>query len=427
VSTALANVLRCTYGTVEFQLVTFDCEQAPVVGDWGRTGTACTVTGSGYVQGADAADFAAKAAAAFADLSASGRDFVVYGLGGQPLYTLAAAACVQGGPHPKPKQRLGSAPLRMEFDFTIQATTVLVLTGGGGGGAPALDSFKVGVQFLADGRRVITRGGQVNGVDTPAFFLGQVLPQFQAAFATGKWVIEGQYEVSSDASKSQLTYTAKATELADTLPSGGGITAVDGTYSTRQERDEQHRLTRTDTYDLLVTGDPWALVPVLRPQSTTFNALFVLRESIEVVSIPDRRLRASFTQLTGGDGSPLMNYGQTLSIAEGQQTTYEVIEYIGSDPLVIPKPTSVRRVEQSGSATCAGRFLQAPPPLFPRLLEPPQVTYTHVNDVEKQTTWRYVSYPAGLDGEPVADALDRFFTPGSIARPQLAADSKQFL
>jgi hypothetical protein len=325
----LAAYLACTYGTSELQLDTFEVADDPIVSaDFGRLGDKWSVQCQGHLTGTDPADFAAKTAAALADLRTSGRNFVITGLSGATLFTLAAAGVGSGGPHVKiTGVKPGSSPLRMDFAFTVTGETPQQGSPSPGGGpTQPVDGYKVSTKVRGDNLREITRTGEISGPDPVAYFLSVVRPQWRSAFPLPGWSIEGTYELSAGgavaagSSTARVTYTLTAVQMAGVLPSGGGSNAVSGTHSIRRDRDEQHRLTIVSSFDLVVDADPWSLVTLLRPDGA-------LSESVEVEVLRELHVRATFTTLASADAVPLMNYTESLSADEGHLTVYEVVSY----------------------------------------------------------------------------------------------------
>jgi hypothetical protein len=391
----LSTLLRCSYGGSNFQVETMSVDSTPVVKEgMGRTGTKIKMTVDGYVSGGSAADLSAALTAVYADLAVDGRDFLVYGIGGNPIAVLYAAQCADGGPHIEWHSEPDTTPISQAFKLTVTAE----IRGIGNPPKPA-EIWKLTTRIRPDTLQEITRTGEVSGPDAPGYFVNIVLPAFEAAFNNPNWVTEFEYDSSGDANRTKAGYKCSARQTATALPIAGLAEAVDGDSSVRIDRDEQQRLVTTYDYDLVIFGSPSAMLTFLRGAVLQqAKGVGIWKEASNTTFIRERRLRASFVTLQAAGATPLMNFEQSLEIQRAD-ATYDVKMYAGADPVVVQRPKTVERLIQTGSATCAKAYLQAPTAKFLTYLEPPETRYEDLGDgVQHRTTWKYEMYTSGGGG-----------------------------
>ena len=84
--------------------------------------------------------------------------------------------------------------------------------GGGGGGSLPKNSYKTETKIRPDGLLTVTWTGQINGVNTPAYFLQQVLPDFpgEPTPSASGWVVDSDYANTTDGTLSKLDYQLTA-------------------------------------------------------------------------------------------------------------------------------------------------------------------------------------------------------------------------
>ena len=64
--------------------------------------------------------------------------------------------------------------------------------------------------------------------------------------------------------------------------------------------------------------------------------------------------------------------------------------YAGAEPLVVVSQVPEYRYQQTGRALGLGVFIKPPYPMYPdALARPVEVVFRRINDVERETTWRY--------------------------------------
>lgn len=109
---AFDGQIRFSMGGANFQLRDWGMDRRAVYDQSGRrVGIDWRIRGTGWVEGTDANDFAAKLVAV-RNAFVSGQDFRVWGLGQVMEFELPAARCLRGGP-PSISSRLtrrGPAP-----------------------------------------------------------------------------------------------------------------------------------------------------------------------------------------------------------------------------------------------------------------------------------------------------------------------------
>jgi hypothetical protein len=402
---------RCTIGTTNLVVTSCKLNKDDVVREGsgllgGTIGKAIAVEIEAFVTGATAQQLQDNVAAAKAALDASGLDFNFYENGlATPAISIIAARMIDGGPHFKYEVSDGGA-LRKNIRFTLTGQTARAGggSGGGGGDTPNVDDqtqYDLKITERADSLFTYERNGELRGPNLAATFaniLANFIQQYDPTFYT--ITSEREFGTFTDtisdgtivAQGDILKYSMTAVQNSDALPSKDGNLAVEGTASFKSDRDEQHRMTETYAFDLLIEGQPSEVLAAIRgnmlPQGRVAQ-----REGIEFTSIKERRLRASFVYLRSADGDEdgngLMNWTQSFRTIQAADV-WEEMQYPGLDPLLIKKPKTLARLVQSGSAIGAGAYPDAPPPLFPgSLLEAPEISNTRINDVERGTEWTY--------------------------------------
>lgn len=391
-------------GFVTIQLEDYGFKTEPIINPYfGRTGSKYTVEGEGYVDAADSPTFVAAAGAASTVLNRSGSRIVITGLNGVTELSLDARNFINGGPHMS-IQMMGKpdSPLRRQIKFKVTGETS---PSGSGNGQPVEVGYKVDIATRPDGLRTATRTGEIHGAGSAQSFLSTIRPAILQGYPATQWVASFKYDQNSVGDK--VTYSYQFTELRIPLPTSGGATVVDGEVTVRTDRDEQMRKVVTRSFDLLIQGDVDALVTTLRPVPPAI----VLKESLDYSAFKERRVRYSFTQLFGANGSDLLNWQQTFE--EVQDTSpLEIETYPGSFPDFYYKPKSGNIYNQSGSAIAVGKYPQAPDPALPNSLEKPHVTYKKINEAEYQTTWTYVLFSPNVI-EVTAAYLVKFERPAN--------------
>jgi hypothetical protein len=380
----LDSLFKCTLGSSNFQLEDYSFKSEPVVKqDKGLVGRNITVNGEGWVQADDAGAFAAALQTTALAFEVSGQNFIITGLGGNVEVLIAAARCFDGGPHCGFEMlgQLSEEPLRKKFKFTLSASTVP----GDPEDPEDADSYSMSITTGPDGRRVIARKGNVTGPEALQTYLNITLPSMREAYPWPYWVLNSQYEQSQSDQALKLSYTITVSENAGALFGDGLAMGVEGEMTTRVERDEAMRLVRTIAHDYLVTGDPYHLLTIIRPTTGT-----ILRESFEITSVAEIRLRASFTIIEGIAGSPLLDWQENISFEDNTAETVEGFEYVGTPPILVKGAQKLCRITHSGRAVGCGVYIRARAPFEGLALEaPPRVLYDLVNHIEHETRWEY--------------------------------------
>ena len=398
----LSGLLDCNYGTAAFQVEGYSYRQADEVRQgFGRTGIRCSVEVRGYLQADNQADLANKIAGFQTDSLIDGRDLFITGLGSAPEFSLLNAWCYDGGPHVACEITDHDVALCKKVRLTCVADIIPPEARG----TQPVDNFRVSIATRPDMLRTITRTGELNGTGLADWFVGVLVPQVRAQYDRSMWVMDTRYETALDPvipRNSKLTYTITVRENADAFPATPGETLiVDGTATKHVERDEHMRKTTVWEFDLLMdpASDAGSLLGNVRPQNVT-----ILRENVQIDSIRENRLRASFTILESGSGTPAMNWTETLRVQPAEDF-YEEMTFIGADPIYVKRPRQAARVTQSGSAAAVGVYRKAPNAIYPMLAAQKDVTLNEVNDVEKSTAWNYSMYLT--DNRGVAVPIDQ--------------------
>jgi hypothetical protein len=386
----LDTLHKCSLGTSDFQLEDFEYGKEPVVKDGLRVGDRVFIRGTGWVEAASATALATALAAAETPFSTSGDNVQIFGPQSSLMVDLPAAVCVNGGPHVSFKVGRGlqdsAGGVLRRFDFQIAAETKAFP----GGSSPG-PSYSGKVATAPDGLRVVTYNGEIVGdpFSVPDEFR-KVLDGFRQLYTLPLWVASYELETNIDQDRGRFRITF--TEMAYPLPHEGTDDdkgyknfAVEGSASLRRDRDEQMRLVRSWTFDLLVVGDVDKLLTVLRPN------LPILRETVSVTVFPHQRVSAEFVTVTGGNGNALMNWQAAFHYEHPAVNVYRQLTYPGVDPVLVRKERTVGRLTFSGSMTGAGVFIDPPPaPKDLVLLEQPRRSWVVVNEIERRTDFSYV-------------------------------------
>lgn len=396
------SLLDCTLGTTSFQLSDYSYKEEAVVEEGkGKTGAKITITGDGYVSEASAAAFSAALLATQAGFRSSGQNFYITGLGGNYEVIVLAAQCVDGGPHCSFEMLAqgDGVALVKPFRFTLTATTT-------GSSDPSntdpTNSYKTTISTRPDGLREVSINGELVGKGCSDFYEDTVLPFFEGLYPVAAWVPVLSFERNQQ--DDRATYTLRFVELAASFAIVPGATIVDGEVTSGDERDEQMRLVRNVSYDLLVDGDPIKV----RDQIRGLLPATPIREQFEVTAHKEIRVRGTFVVLLTATRAAegLLNWEQELEVERGERFKVEVEESPVLDPLLYQAQKVATVIMQRGSATGLGKFIKEGAILFPEdLQERPRITYKVVNDFERLTTWEYkyvFASPPTLDGAVLA-------------------------
>ena len=258
-----SNIASCSIGGSSFQLSDWGLSSEPVRNEDGLVmGRRLVITGEGWVEGTNAADFAAKVLAATAAFSVQGVNVIIKGLGGNVEAELLAARCVDFGPVVSVTvlPQGGGTALRKTFQFVAEGET-----------APAADEGSTGsvrrtqrksITERPDGLLRVRMTGELIGPDAGLNY-DTLLAETRADYPWPRWTVsEDTHE--QNASGDKVSYAVVAEQLSDDLVEVADTRAVDGSYSESVEQDEHNRIMRVYTWDLLVEGNPWALEPVLQ-------------------------------------------------------------------------------------------------------------------------------------------------------------------
>jgi len=257
------NLFKCSLGGETFQLADYTFKIEPIVdAKVGRTGTKLELTGEGWVEVTDASTWSAALGAASEAFQIDGVDVVIVGPNSQVEAAIYAGTCLLGGPNITLEvlKQSGGAALVKNLRFTAKGEC-----NANQSKQPEV-TLKTKIATRPDGLTIVTITGEIKGQGSSDYMTAVLLPQFQAQYPAAQYVTN--YEYTSNAGGDDVTFEATFAQLAEPYPpAGAGNTIVDGDTTTRTERDEQHRLVNTTSYDLLFTGDPGALVDALRPQT----------------------------------------------------------------------------------------------------------------------------------------------------------------
>ena len=390
---ALDALLKCTYGTTSFQLSDYSYSEDPIItADLGRTGTKNSVSGKGWVEGTDAADFAAKLAEVRNGFRTWGQDLTITGLGGTTEVQILAAYCRDAGPHVSFKmlEQGSGTPLIKEFEFTVQAITGQDFSGGGGGGA----AVGYAVEVKSDGLRRIKRRGVITQAGASAIYHNNVLPSMLASYPASNWVATQSYDV--DSRDTLLNYEISFEEIKEPFVTGSQFEVLDGDWVQRVERNADHLLVFTISFDFAYSGDPQRLLVALRPTGKT-----IVRERWQDQRYKDRRFTGEIVWVDSADMNNVADWEQSIEFDDGNDVLNSTV-VPGRDPVLFYGSKPVRRAVQYGRAVGISRWVKAPSPFWTaRTSGPGKITYKKINDSQWETAWRYefmFSEPVPVDG-----------------------------
>lgn len=374
-------ILRCSVASTALQLLDYSVSDRLRSGG-GREIT-ISLTGEVVTDDADTAA-AAQAEVLAAIKSASGQDFTVYGPGDVVICRLTRSQCRDGGPHVSVelKEMAAAGLMHRAVSFTV-STDRSGATGGGSSGGGVSTTLRV--TKSADGRGTIAQSGSISGSGlSDAAIESAVFGPFTAAYARPNFVIVArEYELNEDGS--EATYQIQAQYLASPLP--GTAEVVDGEASRSVERDDRRLKTTRYDFDLLLSGgDPQPVLDAIRP------AGIIQAESYTISLHRESRLRATFTVIEGGDGTPVTEWRQQARMLGGAGTVEER-RYAGLQPLLIAAPAGTPTVSQTGKAVAVGRAVQPPEPILAdRLAAAPEVTVEEQGIGIFVTSWSYLMF-----------------------------------
>jgi hypothetical protein len=405
----LSGLGTFSYGSLTLDLLEYDAKETPQISQTsGRVSTKVEIKATCQIIGSSQADLVSQLNAAIAVLRIDAQSMVITGLTAANEYTLFAADCTLSTPCCTFETKQGPAPLTKNLIVTVDAYTLADHTGKNpGGAAPPSNSFTTKYATGTDQLVTVTVTGKMVGLNSPAYFLGTVLPGIQTNYPLPAWVIDSSYTASSDASSSSLSYSVTVRQNVGPLPAMDKENyALDGEATIKIEIDEQFRRSTTTQYDLLFAGDGKALYGNLRAMAASppgsaqgSTPAIILKESMDLSTIAKPRLRASFTVLDSADPSkaPLMNFNQKVTL-KSADPIYEIKTYPGASPVCLQKALGLPTCTQSGSATAAGQWFKPPENLYALYLDEPQTTYEQINAVECVTTWNYNMTPGSGAG-----------------------------
>jgi len=391
---ALDAVIRCTVGPVGFQLTSCKLHEEPIVREgaglgYGRIGTKIVVTCKGWIEGATADLFNTALWAVKNALSSPGQNFIVYGPGDRVEVSILAARVLDGGPHITLDVDDGAINFR-EISFTVNAQTARAGGGGGNsdtpGGEDPVDFYEalMKVAVRPDGLSTITYTGEIRGPNVLAR-LAAVLVGFNADYPSNWWIKNHDYEVNEAGDR--LSYTLTAVRLKDEQPVAAVNAAIDIVLTHSRDVDEGSRCMETWSFEGIVDGDVDVMINWVRNHFSPDTA--ILRESVAVTSIKERRVSASFTTVKCFEAGGVMCRQETLRFTKAA-TVYEVKQYPGIDPILVERAKTVGRLVQSGSAIGVNGYPAANAPVLPTMLEAPEFLRTVLNAIERKVEWTYV-------------------------------------
>jgi len=356
-----SNMFDILLGTADFQAEDLIIKNDPVMVNNLETGRKITLTVPGTITGSSAADYATKLAAMQAAVGANGQNFLAKGLGGNTVFQLAAATCLNGGPHVSWKQEpLSSTPaLTSRFTIELNADTASQAPPGQ---QQSGQTLKYKTATAPDGQIVLTISGPMNGPTATADF-ATFLQNTAQIYPWPNYVIS--YDQEKVGTGDALTVDVRVKALATPLPMSPNAKAVDGTTSYTKEVDENGKQTGTRTYDLLVTGNPYALEFALRP---TWD---LSRASVRITGYDQVRLQATYVWIISDDGTGLVSWTNAIEW-EQEDATVRPVRYDGIASRMVwnNKNETVRTVRITGRATiCSNQGSKTPmkPPTPPDL------------------------------------------------------------
>lgn len=383
---------RCTLGTSAFQLVDFKWREQPLPRG-GFVVFKVAIEGHGYVEADSPAQLTTRLKDVADSFRTPGLNFEVFGLGGASLVQLEASDLTGGGPLIgfEIMEAAQDPPLTRSFRFTLLGERIAQPRPGT---EPEEDvPAERRLRTRPDGLREIAWAGTMSGKGLEARFI-KLIGRFRKLYPWRRWIV--QYEFTQNAAGDFAAVLITGTETVFDLPGPDepdGLPMVrDGDGVLRWERDEQMRLTRVWEYDLLVVGDAMVVRDLLRNELVKLigNGGVILRETLSFGLVRENRLRLSFETLAGGNGNSLLNWTQTFRVHD-PWPTYEVLDFSGAEPMILRRPRGLGRIVQTGLAIGAGVWVKEPDPVLPDLLlEQPEISYTYLNETERQTTWTYV-------------------------------------
>lgn len=405
---SLAWIMQIRFGTISpFQVLSCNVKRSPVLGDSGvRLGTRIEVSGEGVLTADTPADFAAAIGDLVAATDQAAQDVVITGLGGVVIVSLLAAQCVENGPQVEIELSDGTAPLQQKIKFKATGATAGT---GDSEGDDVVDEYTITTETKTNELQVVTYSGSLLGPNLLAWIRGTKLGQVKAAHPWPQWSINYTWALKESAGVESATYSIVVSETSESLPSGGGAKALAGTLTTSSEINAQWQKVTVQQSEFDFSGDPDELHDALRPRD-----VLIVQESKEVQSVSGSSLRSRFTFITGSEGDKCIGFDQVIGMDQADPI-YEEKQFPGSKPVLVKQPQRYRRLRQSGSIRGAGVFLEPPEPIFDLLAEPPEISLSDPQKVEKIVGWTYVMYvPSDLGSDLVAQMISR------IARPAQA-------
>lgn len=401
---AYDTILACSVGGAGLQATGYNYVVKPELRDNEVASLDVTLDVEGYIEGSTPSDLAAKVEAFVGAARAGGVNVTLTGVGGVAEQSIVAARCLDGGPAIEVKVGEGISPLQRRVSLKATAkegagdeVTIAEQTW------HAFESRKVATETRPDGLRRVTISGELKGPNVEAVYAQAVLPRDQSAFPWPSWVLSSRRREVNTAGD-RMTYSLSADEMSDAdrlREAAGGVARMeDVSQGERRDRDERGRLVTTYAWDALVTGDPRALEPVIRPAVGA-----ILRESFEVGRGRERRIRASYTVLTSAAGNDLVEWEQTVEWMQ-ETAAARPVTYDGIGVKLIYVEAQYYTLRVSGRAVGLGRFPIEPAP--PRvgayvLTAPPVVRHRKINDYEYETTW--ASEQVGVSGFSVGNGF----------------------
>jgi hypothetical protein len=263
-----------------------------------------------------------------------------------------------------------------------------------GGGADTPDAAEVEqweerIATAADGRVTAVRSGDFSGDDAQSRF-EDALDDFDDQYPTATHV--RTQAVSRQEDGLGVSFELEARELSTALPHA---TSVDGEVTTSTDTDHQAgTVTVSIEAELLIDGDPAAALAAVRQQALDAASTDgrLVAETVSTTAHDGVRLRASFRVLRPGVSGDVIDWEQALDDSAAQAATYEERTYEGASPVLVRRPTGVRRVTQSGSATGLTAYPAAPAAVVGDRLAPDRVRRERIgagSAPSYRTSWTY--------------------------------------